>query len=137
MDLSYWEKKEWFNNIDTLIIGSGIVGLSSAIEILKKNPNQKLLILKKGFLPQRASTKNAGFACFGSLSEILDDLKILNKIEVTSLIQSRWNGLKLLRENLGDKNIDYKSYGGYELFFKNQESLFNDCCNKINYIPHF
>ena len=39
MDLSYWEKKEWFNNIDTLIIGSGIVGFCSAIEILKKNPN--------------------------------------------------------------------------------------------------
>ena len=77
MDLSYWEKKEWFNNIDTLIIGSGIVGLCSAIEILKKNPNQNLLILEKGFLPQGASTKNAGFACFGSPTEIFDDQKII------------------------------------------------------------
>ena len=88
MDLSYWEKKEWFNNIDTLIIGSGIVGLCSAIEILKKNPHQNLLILEKGFLPQGASTKNAGFACFGSPTEILDDLKNLTEKEVISLIKS-------------------------------------------------
>ena len=50
MDLSYWEKKEWFNNIDTLIIGSGIVGLCSTIEILKKNHNQNLLILHRYLL---------------------------------------------------------------------------------------
>ncbi len=127
MDLSYWEKKEWFNNIDTLIIGSGIVGLCSAIEILKKNPNQNLLILEKGFLPQGASTKNAGFACFGSPTEILDDLKNLNEKEVISLIKSRWDGLKLLRKNIGDKNIGYKCHGGYELFFDDQKIIFDDC----------
>ena len=134
MDLSYWEKKEWFNNIDTLIIGSGIVGLSSAIEILKKNQDQNLLILEKGFLPQGASTKNAGFACFGSLSEILDDLRILNENEVISLIESRWNGLKLLRKNLGDKNIGYKCHGGFELFFSDQKKIFDNCCEKIKHI---
>ena len=125
MDLSYWEKKEWFNNIDPLIIGSGIVGLCSAIEILKKNPNQNLLILEKGFLPQGASTKNAGFACFGSPTEILDDLKNLNEKEVISLIKSRWDGLKLLRKNIGDKNIGYKCHGGYELFFDDQKIITN------------
>ena len=134
MDLSYWEKKEWFNNIDTLIIGSGIVGLCSAIEILKKNPNQNLLILEKGFLPQGASTKNAGFACFGSPTEILDDLKNLNEKEVISLIKSRWDGLKLLRKNIGDKNIGYKCHGGYELFFDDQKIIFDDCYKKIEYL---
>ena len=134
MDLSYWEKKEWFENVDTLIIGSGIVGLSSAIEILKKDPDQNLLILEKGFLPQGASTKNAGFACFGSPSEIIDDLKNLKEKEVVSLIKSRWNGLKLLRKNLGDKNIGYKCHGGYELFFNNQKTMFDHCCENIRYI---
>ena len=76
-----------------------------------------VLILEKGFLPQGASTKNAGFACFGSPTEILDDLKNLNEKEVVSLIKSRWDGLKLLRKNIGDKNIGYKCHGGYELFF--------------------
>jgi hypothetical protein len=30
MDLSYWELKNWFTNIDYTIVGSGIVGLHAA-----------------------------------------------------------------------------------------------------------
>ena len=41
----------------------------------KEEKGSKILVLEKGILPQGASTKNAGFACFGSLSEIIDDLK--------------------------------------------------------------
>jgi len=39
-------------------------------------------------LPQGASTKNAGFACFGSLSEIIDDLKSHSEEEVIELVQN-------------------------------------------------
>ena len=38
MNLSYWEKKEWFSNIDFAIVGSGIVGLNAAINLRKKYP---------------------------------------------------------------------------------------------------
>ncbi|MDP4601126.1 MAG: FAD-dependent oxidoreductase, partial [Polaribacter sp.] len=69
MNLSYWELKEWFSNIDFTIVGSGIIGLNCALQLKKKHPNARILILEKGILPQGASTKNAGFACFGSLSE--------------------------------------------------------------------
>ena len=31
MNLSYWEQKEWLQNIDYTIAGSGIVGLSTAV----------------------------------------------------------------------------------------------------------
>ena len=75
MKLSYWEQKEWLQNIDFTIVGSGIVGLSTAVFLKKRFPKSKILVLEKGILPQGASTKNAGFACFGSLSEILEDLK--------------------------------------------------------------
>ena len=74
MNLSYWEIKSWFTNIDYTIVGSGIVGLSCALHLKERFPKAKILVLEKGTLPQGASTKNAGFACFGSLSEILDDL---------------------------------------------------------------
>ena len=37
-------------------------------------PKKNIIILEKGIFPQGASTKNAGFACFGSISEILNDL---------------------------------------------------------------
>ncbi|WP_309614700.1 FAD-dependent oxidoreductase [Flavobacterium sp.] len=134
MNLSYWELKTWFTNIDFTIVGSGIVGLHCALSLREKFPESKILILEKGMLPQGASTKNAGFACFGSLSEIIDDLKSHSEEEVIQLISKRWNGMQLLRKNLGDETIDFKPYGGYELFLKDDEDTYNDCLQKLPFI---
>ena len=128
MNLSYWELKEWFTNIDFTIVGSGIVGLNCALELKRKYPKAKILILEKGMLPQGASTKNAGFACFGSLSEIIDDLNSHTEQEVYNLVDNRWKGLQLLRKNLGDKNIDFQQHKGFELC--ESESFFNECISK-------
>src|SRR5690606_33377787 len=87
----------------------------------------KILILERSFLPNGASTKNAGFATFGSLSEILSDLNTHSEEEVLSLVRKRLKGLELLRKNLGDDTIDYQSWGGTELFTKEQEGLFHLC----------
>ena len=129
MNLSYWEIKSWFSNIDFTIVGSGIVGLNCALTLKEKYPKATILILEKGILPQGASTKNAGFACFGSLSEIIDDLKNHSEDEVVELVQKRYSGLNLLRKNLGDETIDYQLYGGYELFLE-KDSLWEECLEK-------
>ena len=134
MNLSYWELKNWFTNIDFTIVGSGIVGLHCGLALRERFPNSKILILEKGILPQGASTKNAGFACFGSISEIIDDLKSHSEEEVLQLITKRWNGLKLLRKNLGDEAIDFKPFGGYELFLKGDENTFTECLQKLHFI---
>jgi glycine/D-amino acid oxidase-like deaminating enzyme len=134
MDLSYWELKNWFANIDYTIVGSGIVGLHAALRLRERFPDSKILVLEKGMLPQGASTKNAGFACFGSLSEIIDDLKSHSEEEVIQLVQKRWKGLQLLRKRLGDDTIDFKPYGGYELFLKEDESSYNECLGKLPFI---
>lgn len=130
INFSYWEIKEWFSNVDFTIVGSGIVGLNCALALKEKHPLSKILILEKGMLPQGASTKNAGFACFGSLSEIINDLNFHSEVEVLQLIKTRIEGLNLLRETLGDKTIDYQNHGGYELFLKEDENLFNSCIEK-------
>ncbi|MDP5157414.1 MAG: FAD-binding oxidoreductase [Flaviramulus sp.] len=129
MKLSYWEIKSWLSNIHYTVVGSGIVGLNCALALKNRFPKANILILEKGMLPQGASTKNAGFACFGSLSEIIDDLNTHSEEEVLQLINKRVDGLKLLRASLGDKTIDYKNYGGFELFLKN-ETLIQDCLEK-------
>src|SRR6187402_709421 len=134
MQLSYWELKNWFTNVDFTIVGSGIVGLHAGLRLREKYPESKILILEKGILPQGASTKNAGFACFGSISEIIEDLKSHSEEEVIQLIQKRWNGLQLLRKNLGDATIDFRPYGGYELFLKEDENSFSECSNKLPFI---
>ena len=134
MNLSYWELKNWFTDVDYTIVGSGIVGLHCALQLRERFPKSKILVLEKGSLPQGASTKNAGFACFGSLSEIIDDLKIHSQEEVVQLIQKRWNGLQILRKRLGDTAIDFKPFGGYELFLKEHESSYNECLQKLPFI---
>jgi glycine/D-amino acid oxidase-like deaminating enzyme len=131
MQLSYWELKNWFTKVDFTIVGSGIVGLHAAMRLREKFPESKILILEKGILPQGASTKNAGFACFGSLTEILDDLNSHSETEVLSLIQKRCEGLQLLRKNLGDAALDLKTYGGYELFLKEDKEVFEKAMTQI------
>ncbi len=133
MNFSYWEIKSWLTNIDFTIIGSGIVGLNCALQLKKTYPKANILILEKGVLPNGASTKNAGFACFGSLSEILDDLNTHTEAEVLRLINNRIKGLKLLRQTLGDQTINYQAFGGYELFTEN-DNLFENCLSKKDYI---
>ena len=128
MKFSYWELKEWFNNVDFTIVGSGIVGLNCALSLKKKYPKATILVLEKGMLPQGASSKNAGFACFGSLSELVDDLKTHTKEEVFNLVKKRWEGLQLLRQNLGDSAIDFQQNKGFELF--TNKELFEECASK-------
>jgi gamma-glutamylputrescine oxidase len=131
MNLSYWELKTWLNNVDYTIVGSGIVGLSTALHLKKKAPNAKIVILEKGQFPQGASTKNAGFACFGSLSEILQDLQSHTTEEVVELVNQRQKGLQLLRHTLGDEALSYQQLGGYELFLEKDSSLYDTCLQKM------
>lgn len=131
MNLSYWEYKSWLSNIDFTIVGSGIVGLNCALELRKNFPKAKIVVLEKGMLPQGASTKNAGFACFGSISEVLSDLKTHSEDEVVQLVQQRWNGMLALRKLLGDTAIDFQHHGGHELFLENDKELFHQCMENI------
>ncbi|RYG51833.1 MAG: FAD-binding oxidoreductase [Chitinophagaceae bacterium] len=131
MNLSFWEIQSWFTNVDYVIAGSGIVGLNAALELRARQPQSSILVIEKGSLPEGASTKNAGFACFGSLSEILDDLASYPEEKVFSLIEKRWAGLQLLRKNLGDAAIDFKPFGGYELFLGKDQTLYADCLARL------
>lgn len=131
MNLSFWELKNWFSQVDYTIVGSGIVGLHCALRLRELHPNSKILILEKGILPQGASTKNAGFACFGSISEIIDDLRHHSEQDVINLVQKRKLGLEILRKNLGDAAIDYQQNGGYELFLDKDTALFENCINNL------
>lgn len=74
MKLSYWEQKSLIGNPDVAVIGAGITGLNAAIRLKQLDPALDVLVLERGALPEGASTRNAGFACFGSPSELLADL---------------------------------------------------------------
>lgn len=123
MNLSFWELETYFRHLDFTVIGSGIVGLSTAYHLKIKYPQAKIAILEKGILPEGASTKNAGFACFGTLSEILWYLESNPEEEVYKLVEKRYKGLQKLRALISDEKMDYHPYGGYEIFRKNDQEL--------------
>ncbi len=112
--LSFWEKQSLLQ-YDCILLGSGIVGLSAAISYKEKFPRKRILVLERGILPTGASTKNAGFACIGSLTEILEDLQTMTTEEVVSLVHMRLKGLQLLRSRIGDDRMNYRENGSYEL----------------------
>lgn len=131
---SYWEK-ESFLHVDFIVVGGGITGLSTALSIKEKKPDAEVLVLERGHLPTGASTKNAGFACIGSLTEILDDLTNMQESEVLSLVELRLKGLELLRQRLGDNNIDYRENGSYELISESEEYAL-DKLQQTNHLLH-
>jgi gamma-glutamylputrescine oxidase len=126
---SYWEREEWLRKPELLIVGAGIVGASIALFYKEKYPDHEVIIVDKGITPEGASTRNAGFACIGSVSEHLADLKTTAEETVLNRIERRWNGLQLLRKTLGDEEIDYHHTGGYEIF--TEQEKFEKCRDKI------
>ena len=134
MELSYWEHKSWFSNVDFTIVGSGIVGINCAISLREQYPDSNILILEKGSLPQGASTKNAGFACFGSVSELLADLEHHTEEEVVQLVQKRWDGIQRLRSLLGDEAIGFQLHGSHELFPLEKPQFYQNCLESIPYL---
>ncbi|MCB0628692.1 MAG: FAD-dependent oxidoreductase [Saprospiraceae bacterium] len=125
--LSYWEQDTFFRGIDTIVLGSGIVGLNAAIRLKELRPKHRVVVLERGPLPIGASTRNAGVACFGSLSELMDDAAHRPVEEVLSLAEERYRGLLRLRDRLGDEVMDYRPYGGYELFLPSEAERYAAC----------
>lgn len=128
---SYWEQNFLVNDIDVLIIGGGIVGMLTAIELKQKNKTLRIAIAERGFIPQGATTRNAGFACFGSISELISDVKTTSNTAVEQLLTKRYQGLQRLRTIVPNDAMDYYEYGGYELFTSNQK--YEECCDTIAY----
>ncbi|MFN3801947.1 NAD(P)/FAD-dependent oxidoreductase [Belliella pelovolcani] len=128
--LSYWEKTH-FLKYDLIVIGAGIVGMSTAIQYKLKFPQSSIAILERGVFPSGASTKNAGFACFGSLTEILDDLNMMSEEEVLALVEKRYQGLHAIRKVFGDETLGYQDKGGFELITSQEVSAL-DQMNRIN-----
>lgn len=120
--ISYWEQQSLLH-YDVIIIGSGIVGMQSAIQLRKLKPKLSIAILERGILPSGASTRNAGFACFGSVAELNEDLKTMSEDETCALFGARMSGINALREQLGDARIGYKAEGSHELLTQQEEFL--------------
>ena len=115
-NFSYWEATSLIPPADYLILGGGLVGLSTALHLKIAKPKARILVLERGPLPNGASTKNAGFACIGSLSELTDDARTESREAVVKRAGQRYRGLQKLRSILGDQALGFQAIGNIEVF---------------------
>lgn len=130
---SFWESQTFYKPQQVLIVGSGIVGLASAYFLTQQDKDLNITILERGTIPTGASTRNAGFACFGSISELISDTGNNSIESVKELIAMRENGLRTLRQIVPDSQMEYQHTGGYEYFEEEQLELFTRCESQMDY----
>ncbi|EFK35615.1 Gamma-glutamylputrescine oxidoreductase [Chryseobacterium gleum] len=119
---SIWELDTFYRKRDIIIIGAGFSGLWTAIVIKEKYPEKSVLIVERNAIPLGASTRNAGFACFGSLTEIIADSEKMGWEQTLKLIKMRFEGLQKIRHYFKNDEIDFELEGGYEIV-NNEEPL--------------
>src|SRR5882757_5418531 len=124
--LSVWEKESFFAPADIVIAGSGFVGLWSAYYLKKSAPHLSVTIVDRGIIPTGASTRNAGFACFGSLTELVADSQKMGEEAMLELVEMRYKGLKRIAKLFSDKDTGFERHGGYELIADSQPEPFTD-----------
>jgi len=119
MNISFWEQPVWYEPYDIIIVGAGILGLSCAIHAKQQHPAWRILVVDAHAIPTGASTRNAGFACFGSPTELLHDIKQTSESETLAIVEMRYKGIVQLRQWLGDAKLHFNPCGGYECLTAN------------------
>ncbi|MFT3824512.1 MAG: FAD-dependent oxidoreductase [Chitinophagaceae bacterium] len=136
MHISVWEKESFYAHKDVIIAGGGFTGLWSAYHLKKKHPKLSVTIIDRGIIPTGASTRNAGFACFGSVTELMDDVKHYGEDSMLELVEMRFKGLQYIRKVFSKKTIDFEKCGGYELFTDSSAVDINILDEQIKWLNH-
>jgi glycine/D-amino acid oxidase-like deaminating enzyme len=124
--ISIWEDETFFAPQDFVVIGAGLVGLWCALELKLKSPNATITVLEKGVIPTGASTRNAGFACFGSPTEMIADACTMGQDKMWATVAMRYEGIQKIRKHFGDAIINYDACGGYECMLAEKAEEVND-----------
>lgn len=92
-----------------------MVGMSTALHLKRARPDASVRLLERSPLSSGGTTRNAGFACFGSAGEWLDDLDAIGPHALEALIRMRAEGLAELIGLLGAEVLGLRWTGGWEL----------------------
>ena len=131
--LSFWEKDVFLKKYDVIIIGAGFSGLWLAYFLKKYQPKIEIAILEAGTLPTGASTKNAGFSCFGSPSELLENIEVMGIDQAMFWSEKRYKGINMIRQYFGSE-VEFDDCGGTELF--KDKILFEETKDQLSTLNH-
>lgn len=131
--ISFWEKDVFLKKYDVIIIGAGFSGLWLAYFLEKQNSKIEICVLEAGTLPTGASTKNAGFSCFGSPTELLENIDVMGLDQAMYWAEQRFKGIGMIAQYFGSE-IEYDDCGGTELF--NDKTIFEQTKEQIDALNH-
>lgn len=114
--LSYWQKDYYFPSLDVAIVGGGFTGLIAGIELLSRKPKVKVGLFEQQTHGTLASSRNAGFMCFGSPTELNADIIQFGEAEVLRVLALKATGYHTLLKHLAGNKRIYKKCPAYELF---------------------
>lgn len=112
---SYWEQTTFLRSADVIIVGAGLTGLQAALALKKHHPQRDVLVVERAAVPRGASTRNAGFACFGGPTELLADWDAYGPEDCLTTVKQRFAGIQALETNFGHRPINWEKHGGYEV----------------------
>lgn len=112
---SYWETTTFLRPADLIIVGAGLTGLQAALGFKQAKPDREILVIERSPVPRGASTRNAGFACFGGPTELLADLDAYGEASMVETVRERFAGIRALKANFSGRNIDWEDNGGCEV----------------------
>ncbi|MFZ6023477.1 MAG: NAD(P)/FAD-dependent oxidoreductase [Bacteroidota bacterium] len=122
ISLSIWEQESFYSPKDIIIVGAGLMGLWTAWELLQQNPSLRIVIIERNSTPLGASTRNAGFACFGSPTELMSNMEVLGIHDMLQVVEMRYRGIEKIKNHFPDELIGFEHCGGYECI--NKDSRF-------------
>ena len=128
---SVWEKEAWLADVDVAIAGAGFLGLWTALELKRRSPGLRILVLEQSAIPMGASTRNAGFACFGSPSELLYDAQHMGTAAMLDVVEMRFRGIQKIRATLDEGAFGFEACGGFECY-ENVPDDFADAIAQLN-----
>jgi len=134
MQLSIWEKESFYAPKDIIIVGGGLTGLWSAYFLKKKYPRLSVALVDRGLIPTGASTRNAGFATFGSLTELAHDAQVMGEDRMLQVVEMRYRGLERIADTFRKKDIDFSITGGYEMITPYHPVSTRELNEKVAYI---
>jgi len=123
MAFSFWEDQTWLQHHDAIIVGGGIVGVSAACHLASIHPDWRIAVFERSAFGDGGTTRNAGFACFGSPAELLEDRRILGDEAALRLVQSRLEGLAAMRAWLGDEAVGFQPTGSHALYLNHGTAM--------------
>lgn len=134
ISLSIWEKESFYATQDIVIVGAGLMGLWTAFELKKRSPQLNITIVERNTTPLGASTRNAGFACFGSPTELMSDMETMGAEEMLRIVEMRYKGIEKIKSHFQESSIGYEHCGGYECINKDSRYwyAFDDRVSQLN-----